>query len=41
MALADNRRFKTDERCFDEIVGQLDALTIGANRNKIDDRWLA
>ena len=36
-----DRRFQTYERCFDEIAGQLDALTIGANRNRINGRWLA
>ena len=42
-ALADSvdRRFQTYERRFDEIVGQLDALTTGANRNRIDDRRFA
>ena len=42
-ALADSvdRRFQTYERRFDEIADRLDALTIGANRNRIDDRRLA
>ena len=42
-ALADSvdRRFQTYEQRFDEIADQLDALTIGANRNRIDDKRLA
>ena len=41
--LADSvdRRFQTYERSLDEIADRLDALTIGANRNRIDDRWFA
>ena len=39
-ALADNvdHRFQTYERCFDEIEDQLDALAMGANRDRNDDR---
>ena len=33
-------KFQTYEPRFDEIVSELDALSIGANRNRIDDRRL-
>ena len=39
-ALAENvdRRFQALEGCFYEIADMLDALAIGANRNRNDDR---
>ena len=33
-----DRRFQALEGCFNEIVDMLDALAIGANRNRNDDR---
>ena len=39
-ALAENvaRRFQALEGCFDEIADRLDALAIGANRDRNEDR---
>ena len=39
-ALADNvdSRFQTFDGCFDEITNRLDALAIGVNRDRSDDR---